>query len=64
MKLNGIRKIDESKGRYIVLCDFGSEGLSVMEQYDDLEEAVKDVCERSGPCSIVQLAEVVPGEYE
>lgn len=58
MKLNGISKIDESRGKYIVLCDFGTEGMAVMEQYEDLSEAVADVCARSGPCAVVQLVEV------
>ena len=58
MKLNGIKKIDESKGKYLVLCDYGCEGIAVVEQYQTLDDAVRDVCERSGPCSIVTLVEI------
>ena len=58
MKLNAIRSIDVSKGRYIVLCDYGSEGIHVEEQYEDLEEAIQDAMGRTGCCAIVQLAEV------
>lgn len=59
MKLNGIKRIDESKGRYIVLCDYGSEGMTVIEQCDALDEAVNcALSNSSGPCAVVQLVEV------
>ena len=59
MKLNGIKKIDESKGRYIVLVDYGPEGIAVDEQYENLGEAVQHaLAYTDGPCSIVQLVEV------
>ena len=59
MKLNGIKKIDESKGRYIVLVDYGTEGIVVDAQAESLEEAVQHALSCThGPCSIVQLSEV------
>ena len=59
MKLNGIKKINEAAGRYIVLADYHSEGLSVVEQYEVLSEAVACALAHSGAaCSIVQLVEV------
>ncbi len=58
MKLNGMKKIDESKGRYIVLCDYGTEGIAVIEQYDDLAEATGCALGHPGNCAIVELVEV------
>ena len=58
MNLNGMTKIDDSKGRYIVLCDYGTEGIAVIEQYDSLPEAMNCTLSHSGACSIVQLVEV------
>ena len=59
MKLNGIKKINEVAGRYIVLADYHSEGLSVVKQYEELSEAVDCALAHTGAaCSIVQLVEV------
>ena len=58
MTLNGIDRIDESKGLYIVLCDYGTEGMVVVEQYDALSEAVQCAMSHSGQCAIVELTEV------
>lgn len=59
MKLNGISRINEAGGRYIVLTDYGSEGMTVYEQHDNLAEAVQAALSNTGgPCSIVQLVEV------
>ncbi len=40
MKINKIDKIDSKKGDYILLSDFGSEGIAVSGQYKDIEAAV------------------------
>ena len=59
MKLNGIEKIDESKGRFIVLCDYGCEGLGILGQNDNLEAAVRTALGHpGGSCAIVELVEV------
>lgn len=59
MKLNGITKIDESKGKYIVVCDYHDEGLRIVDQYDSLAEAVQCALAHSGgACSVLELTEV------
>ena len=59
MKLNGMHKIDDAKGQYIVLVDYGSAGISVMGQYERLDQAVSDALKSSGgDVAIVQLVEV------
>jgi roadblock/LC7 domain-containing protein len=58
MKVNGISQIDSDGGKYIVLIDFGNEGLIVEEQYQSFSEAIKAVAQTlSGNASIVMLAD-------
>jgi len=40
MKINQIDKIDNEKGDWIILTDYGSEGLSVSGQYKSPDEAI------------------------
>ncbi len=43
MYINGIRKIDSDKGQYVVLADYGLEGLSVYSQHMTVSSAVKSL---------------------
>lgn len=37
---NQIERIDESKGRYLLLTDYRTEGISIEGQYETPEEAI------------------------
>lgn len=41
MKLNGIRKIDNNGGDYLVLTDYGLEGIAVSHQCETAGEAAQ-----------------------
>ena len=57
MKLNGISKIDNEGGDYLVLTDYGQEGLSVTHQCDTPEEAAKYMMESDlgSPQAVVKV---------
>ena len=57
MKLNGIRKIDNDGGDYLVLTDYGSEGLAVSHQCDTAEEAAQWMlaCDYRSPQAVVKV---------
>lgn len=58
MKINQSQKIDDKKGDWIILTDYGSEGFSVTSQHKTPEEAIKGLGEMIGdPQTIVRLAE-------
>ncbi len=59
IELHGIEKIDEKKGDYLILTDYGSDGMGITSQHKTLDEAVTSV-ERDGgsPQSIVKLVEL------
>jgi hypothetical protein len=40
--LKTMTKINDDLGKYILLKDYGSEGISVAGQYDDLGEALAE----------------------
>jgi len=56
MKINQSEKIDDKKGDWIILNDYGSEGLVVHGQYKAPEEAIKNLTSSCGaPQTIVKL---------
>ena len=56
MKINQIPTIDDKKGDWIILADYGSEGLCVLGQYKTPEEAIKNLGGAGGvPQAIVKL---------
>ena len=55
MKINQIDKIDDKKGDWIILTDYGMEGISVTGQYKTPEEAVKNLGRDCSAQSIVKL---------
>ena len=58
MKINQSTKIDDKKGDWIILTDYGSEGFVVHGQYKTPEEAIKNLDSSCGsPQTIVKLPE-------
>ena len=57
MNLNGISKIDNSQGQYIVLTDYGMDGLCVSHQCDTAEEAAQWMmeCEYGEPQAVLKI---------
>lgn len=56
MILNGIRKIDDDGGDYVVLVDYGQEGLCVRHQTDSRAKAILWTLQNQGePCAILKL---------
>jgi hypothetical protein len=57
MKLNGIRKIDNNGGDYLVLTDYGYEGIAVSHQCDTAEKAVEWMLssDYSSPHAVVKV---------
>ena len=43
MKINQMSKIDDKKGDWLILTDYGSEGISVTSQHKTPEEAIKNM---------------------
>lgn len=41
MKINNIKSIDEKKGNFLIITDYGREGLSVTSQHKTAMEAIK-----------------------
>ncbi len=60
MTLNGITKIKDDAGDYIVLTDYGTEGISVSYQAATSKDAVKWMmtCGYTGNMSIVKLVKI------
>lgn len=60
MKLNAIPKIDNEAGDFVVLVDYGSEGLSVDSQHKELEKAIEALTKNNcgSPMGIFRLVEV------
>ena len=60
MVLNGTDKIYSDGGKYVLLVDYGSEGMSPMGQYDDLQEAIRQsLCGAFGSAvAILQLVDI------
>ncbi len=52
--------LDPEKGEYIILCDYGAEGISVRSQAPNLEEAIKQISQSYGgePTVLVKLVSV------
>lgn len=56
MKINQMDKIDDDKGDWIILVDYGCEGICVKGQYSTPEEAIKNLGGAGGsPETIVRL---------
>jgi len=64
MILNGIKKIKHDKGDFVVLTDYGSDGISVSEQCQTLEDAMSFVLSAgySNEHAIVKLVRVAAEE--
>ena len=71
MKLNQIKSIDSSKGPWLLLVDYGTEGLSVVEQFESAQDAVDEAMRGrwTGPMAVLYLPNVhcearIPAEAE
>ena len=66
MTLNGITKIKDDAGDYIVLTDYGCDGISVSHQAATAKEAVQWMmtCGYTGNQAIVKLVRINGDEYE
>ena len=53
MYLNTIDKIDPKKGEFLLIYDYGTDGLSVANQFKTVEEAIKQV--EQGNWAILRL---------
>ena len=65
MKLNGMDKILNDGRDYLMLVDYGTEGISVMGQYQSVDEAVTAALRSSmgSAVAIVKLVDIpVPSE--
>jgi len=62
--LTGISRISDDSGRYLLLVDYGSEGLSVFGQFKTAEDAIKVLLQGGygGAAAIVKIVSVVPEE--
>jgi hypothetical protein len=59
MKLNTINSIDGSKGDFLLLVDYGCEGMTIAVQRESLEEIIKDFgSDWSGNKTVVKLVEI------
>ena len=58
--LNGITKIKDDAGDFLVLVDYGTEGISVAHQDDTMEGAVRWAlnCGYGQPMSVVRLVHI------
>lgn len=59
MKINRTSKIDDDGGDWLILTDWGSDGMSVTSQHESPEEALKFLGSDSGgsPQAIVKLSD-------
>lgn len=63
--MNGIEKIVDDGGDYLLLVDFGAEGIAVWSQWKTLEAAAEAAMRcTNGPRAIVKLVDVLPVERE
>jgi len=59
MRFNTTTKIESFSGKYIILVDYGPEGLAVLSQHDEIEQAVLAVPFADGcAVAIVQLIDI------
>ncbi len=61
---NSIRTINPNEGDYIVLVDYGSEGISIFSQCKTISQAVYETSGISYPSAIVKLVVVDATEVE
>lgn len=59
MKINAIEKIANDSGDYLLFVDYGSDGLQVVEQWDDPKDALMSALSGSwgGPCAVLKVVE-------
>ena len=57
--MNGISKIDDTAGDFVILCDYGTEGIAVVQQCPTAESAAKWVMLNNGgsPLAVVKLVD-------
>jgi hypothetical protein len=60
MKMNGIRKIDNNGGDYLVLTDYGQDGIVISRQCETAEDAVQWMLssDYSSPHAVVKMVHV------
>ena len=59
MKVNSIGQIDSNAGQWLVLTDYGTEGIAVTSQHDRVEDAILALGEQStGSEAIVLLPDL------
>ena len=66
MLLNGIKSVDNNAGDYVVLADYGSEGLVVVKQEKTCQEAIGWMVGNSygQPMCLVKLIKVDINEID
>ena len=64
MVINGINKIKDNDGDYLVLIDYFCEGLSVVQQCATLDDALTQIASGgfSGPMCLVRLVRLDASE--
>jgi len=59
MKLNTINSISENKGDFLLLVDYGCEGIAVVAQRESLEEIIKEFGgDWSGNKAVLKLVDI------
>lgn len=58
MKINQMTKIDDKKGDWLILTDYGTEGIAVTSQHKTPEDAIKNLGGLGGDAqAIVKLVD-------
>lgn len=55
MKINQIHAISEDGGNWIILTEYGSEGIAVSSQHETPEDAIKHLGENGGGAQAIVL---------
>lgn len=65
MKFNQIKSIDNAKGPYLIVVDYGTEGLHVMAQHESAQDAVDEILSGrwSGPMALLYLPTIHAQPY-
>jgi hypothetical protein len=63
MTLNNIERIDDDAGDFVVIDDYGIEGLSVSSQHKTLIEAISSLGQYGSPQAILKLVKFTVEEH-
>jgi hypothetical protein len=64
MRFNGATRIKSELGDYVILIDYGQEGMSVHLQFETLEQAIEEYnsIDYTGAKAIVKVASIAGDE--